>query len=86
MKKDGIGRRVVIVQQGGKGNIEQAIFILKKDVENTGEDYILDEARKIVDEFVIRNGMQVRKNGIIWMIPMAFISLAIVCAYLFFKF
>ena len=33
MKKDGIGRRVVIVQQGGKGNIEQAIFILKKDVE-----------------------------------------------------
>ncbi len=56
MKQYGGNRKVVIVKNPGKGSIEQAIFILKKDITKE-EDYILEEAKKIVDEFVQRNGL-----------------------------
>ena len=45
-------RKVVIMQNFGNGNIEQAIFILRKNIDEYKEDYIVDEAKKIVDEFV----------------------------------
>ena len=85
MKKDLNGRRVVIVQQGKKGNIEQAIFILKKDVESTGEDYILEEARKIVDDFVQKNGMKVKKGQMKWIVFVSIVSVVLMCIYFYFK-
>ena len=73
MKEYVKGRKVVIF--GGRGNIEQAIFILKKDVREINEDYILDEAKKIVDEFVARSGLPGRKNIAKWVL----ISSAVLC-------
>lgn len=84
MKNKATDRRVVIVQKGGKGNIEQAIFILKKDVEQGGEDYILEEARKIVDEFVTKNGVKPKKNRTVWLITAIAAAVGVVCAYLCF--
>ena len=48
-------RRVVIMQNPGEC-IEQAIFILKKDT-TKNEDYIIEEAKKIVNEFAGKNGL-----------------------------
>ncbi len=50
-------RRVVIMQKPEHENIEQVIFILRKEVEEQSEDFILEEARKIVNEFAMRNGI-----------------------------
>ena len=61
MKQFTNSRKVVIMQNTGHENIEQAIFILKRGAEEKNEDYILDEAKKIVKEFVIRNGMGTEK-------------------------
>ena len=49
MKQYAGSRKVVIIQNPGKGNIEQAIFIIKREVKNCDEDYIIDEAKKIIE-------------------------------------
>ena len=84
MKKNTTGKRVVFVQQGGMGNIEQAIFILKKDVEKAGDDYILEEAKKIVDDFVSKNGVKVKKDRNRWILPVAAVSLLTLCLCIYF--
>jgi len=88
MKEFVNGRRAVIVNRKGNGNIEQAIFILKKDIKETEKDYILDEARKIVDEFVARNNMEVQggKYGVKWVIPLLAVISVIAAAYICFLF
>ena len=55
MKQYAGSRKVVIIQNPGKGNIEQAIFIIKREVKNCDEDYIIDEAKKIINDFARKN-------------------------------
>lgn len=80
------GRKVVIVNQKGKGNIEQAIFILKRNVKEPDGDYILEEAKQIVDEFVARNKMAVRGGitGKKWIVPVLLALSVIAGIYIFF--
>ena len=86
MKEFTGGRRVVIVNQKGMGNIEQAIFILKKDVKDPDGDYILDEAKKIVDEFVARNKSELNRCGLgaKWIFPAVAAVSAVVGLYVYF--
>ena len=85
MKKYLMGRKVVIMQQNGKGNIEQAIFILKEEVKEPDSDYVLKEARKIVDEFVHRNGMKKTFPWFMWFVPVGTVCvvLALFLSFLF---
>ncbi len=52
MKQYAANRKVVIMQNPGKGNIEQAIFIIREGIVENNDDYILKEARKIVEDFI----------------------------------
>ncbi len=86
MKNKATGRRVVILNQNGKGNIEQAIFILRQGKDQVGEDYILKEAQKIVDDFVLKNGVKVRNSGINWLIPAGIASGIMIFTCIYFMF
>ena len=58
MNNYSLGKRVLIMKNPGKGGIEQAIFILSDG--ETEEDYIISEAKKIIDDFAKRNGFKPR--------------------------
>ncbi len=69
------GSRKVVILNPGKGNIEQAIFILKKELPENNEDYALEEAKKIVEEFAIKRGLQTKKHlKISWIFGALFLS------------
>jgi hypothetical protein len=58
----GINKRVVVIRPTGKGIFEEAIFILRGDVSQTGcsaED-ILKEACKIANNYMIGGGRKRR--------------------------
>lgn len=75
------GSRKVVILNPGKGSIEQAIFILKRELPENNEDYALEEAKKIVDEFTLKCGLQtkpmVKKS---WIYGAIFVS-AIILGY-----
>ena len=72
------GSRKVVILNPGKGSIEQAIFILKRELPENNEDYALKEAQKIVDEFALKCGLQtkpmVKKS---WIYGAIFVSVII---------
>ena len=87
MKEYVRGRNVVIVNQKGEGNIEQAIFILRKNIKEPESDYILDEAKNIVNEFVARNKMEIKGNtSVKWLLAavVAISTLIAMCVYIAF--
>ena len=56
MNNYSLGKRVLIMQNPGKGSIEQAIFIIREG--ETEEDYIIGEAKRIIDDFAKKNGFK----------------------------
>lgn len=81
------GSRKVVILNPGKGNIEQAIFILKKELPENNEDYALEEAKKIVEEFAIKCGLQTKNRlKMSWIYGAIFISAIFlgyfICSYI----
>ena len=58
MEKYTLGKRVLIVRNPGKGGIEQAIFILNEKAGK--DDFIIDEAKKIIDEYAKNHRLKSR--------------------------
>ncbi|MDP4118170.1 MAG: hypothetical protein Q8873_03150 [Bacillota bacterium] len=84
MKQFAGSRKVVIIQNPGKGNIEQAIFIIRKEAVENNEDYIVNEAKKIIDEFTEgQRGSKRKKFMEVWFVPIIciFIFATLYCLY-----
>ncbi len=81
MEKYTLGKRVLIVRNPGKCGIEQAIFILNEKAGK--DDFIIDEAKKIIDEYAKNHRLKSRAPAIFYTVLFIFAAAAIIFAVRF---
>ena len=81
MEKYTLGKRVLIVRNPGKCGIEQAIFILNEKAGK--DDFIIDEAKKIIDEYAKNHRLKSRTPEIFYTVIFVLSVAAIIFAVRF---
>lgn len=81
MEKYTLRKRVLIVRNPGKGNIEQAIFIINEKAGK--DDFVIDEAKKIIDEYARKHGLRSGTPKILFAALFAVVAAALFLAVRF---